>query len=101
MSISILAVDDERFSLENLVQCIRKAISNADVISYRKVQNVKNEMHLDRMDAAFLDINMEDGNGLSLAEWLYKKYRTLKLSLQPDPQSMQLTHFSSMHRVIF
>lgn len=79
MGAVILAADDERLSLENLVQCIQKVLPDATVFSYRKIHKLKDEMHLSMIDAAFLDISMEDGDGLSLAEWLTKRYPDIKI----------------------
>ena len=76
---NILAVDDERIQLENLEEAIKEAIPDAVVTSFRKPKEALNyaielKSKDNRVDLAFLDVEMSVMNGLELARELLDIY---------------------------
>ena len=67
----ILAMDDEKIALDNLVQSIRKCVPDAEIHGFRKVNEVESFLKTSPCDIAFLDINMRGVNGITLAEELH------------------------------
>lgn len=64
----VLAVDDERLALDNLCEAIGKAIEDAELYSYRKVSEARDCIARNRIDIAFLDIQMRETSGIEFAE---------------------------------
>jgi len=70
----ILAVDDERMALEILVDAIKSADKNNEVFAFRSAFQAIDFMNNNEgVNVAFLDINMREMTGISLAEILKKK----------------------------
>ncbi len=63
----ILAVDDEKFALEGLVETIRKEYPLEEVFGFRYAEDALADARKRRFDVAFLDIEMADKNGVWLA----------------------------------
>jgi len=63
----ILAVDDERRALNTLIQAIKSAVSDATVEGFGTVEASLEFAKTNRIDVAFLDINMPEMNGLLFA----------------------------------
>ena len=56
----ILAVDDERIALENLMITLRKAVPNAEIQGFRMGKEALEYASRTPCDIAFLDIEMRD-----------------------------------------
>lgn len=68
----ILAVDDEPGALELLADEIKSAVPGAEVVSFRLPEDVLSYAKDNRSDVAFLDIEMPQMNGVTLAKRLKK-----------------------------
>ena len=70
----IIAVDDERMALENILNEITKATSGEvhEIKGFREASDALAYAEKETCDVAFLDIEMRDMNGLALAERLQK-----------------------------
>ena len=66
----VIAVDDERFALENLVEAIEKASSDARIHRFRYPEDALDFAKENQVDVAFLDVEMVGMNGVELAERL-------------------------------
>ena len=66
----ILAVDDEKIALDNLIQSIRKCVPDADIHGFRKVREAKAFIENNHCDIAFLDINLRGASGITFANEL-------------------------------
>lgn len=64
----ILAVDDEKMSLEALVSAIEEALPNNEIISFRTAQEAFDSYQEKKCDICFLDIKMRGITGIELAE---------------------------------
>ena len=64
----IFAVDDERLALESLIGAIRKCASDAETYGFRKSSEAIECAAEKKPDIAFLDIEMRETNGISLAD---------------------------------
>ena len=69
----ILAVDDERIALENLMITLRKAVPNAEIQGFRMGKEALEYASRTPCDIAFLDIEMRDLKGIDLAAMLKEK----------------------------
>lgn len=67
---NLIAVDDERSALWMLEQAIREAAPRAQLHVFRAAQDALAYAQENRVDAAFLDIAMDEMNGLVLAKRL-------------------------------
>ena len=66
----VIAVDDERYALENLADSIRQASPNAQIHRFRYPEDALAFAKENYMDVAFLDVEMVGMNGVELAEGL-------------------------------
>ena len=66
----ILAVDDEKIALDNLIQSIRKCVPDADIHGFRKARDAQAFVETNHCDIAFLDINLRGANGITFANEL-------------------------------
>ena len=66
----VIAVDDERFALENLVEAIERASSGAQIHRFRYPEDALDFAKGNHVDVAFLDVEMIGMNGVELAERL-------------------------------
>lgn len=66
----VMAVDDERFALENLVEAIGRASSDAQIHRFRYPEDALDFAKENHVDVAFLDVEMIGMNGVELAERL-------------------------------
>ena len=66
----VIAVDDERFALENLVESIKKVSPNAQINRFRYPDEALEFARENDVDVAFLDVEMIGMNGVELAERL-------------------------------
>ena len=66
----VMAVDDERFALENLVEAIGRASSDARIHRFRYPEDALDFAKENHVDVAFLDVEMIGMNGVELAERL-------------------------------
>ena len=71
----IIAVDDEKISLESLVNAIRAIVTEDEVVSFRYPEDALEYVKAHSCDIAFLDISMAGMTGVELAEEL-KKYNS-------------------------
>ena len=69
----VIAVDDERFALENLVESIEQVSSDAQIHRFRYPEEALGFAKGNHVDVAFLDVEMVGMNGVELAERL-KRY---------------------------
>ena len=66
----VIAVDDERFALENLAESIEKASPEAQIHRFRYPEDALDFAKENHVDVAFLDVEMISMNGVELAERL-------------------------------
>jgi len=66
----ILAVDDEKIALDNLIHSILKCVPDADIHGFRKARDAKAFVETHHCDIAFLDINLRGVSGITLANEL-------------------------------
>ena len=66
----VIAVDDERLALENLVEAIAHASADAKIHRFRYPEDALAFAGENRVDVAFLDVEMVGMNGVELAEGL-------------------------------
>ena len=66
----ILAVDDEKIALDNLIQSIRKCVPDADIHGFRKARDAQAFIETNHCDIAFLDINLRGASGITFANEL-------------------------------
>ena len=66
----VIAVDDERFALENLVDSIAQASPDAKIHRFRYPEDALEFAEGNHVDVAFLDVEMIGMNGVELAERL-------------------------------
>ena len=66
----VIAVDDERFALENLAESIEQAAPGAQIHRFRYPEDALNFSKINHVDVAFLDVEMIGMNGVELAERL-------------------------------
>jgi len=71
---NIIAVDDERRALHTLEQAIKTALPDAAITGFIKAQGALEYAKKNRVDIAFLDIQMSEMNGLLLAKHLKEIY---------------------------
>ena len=71
----IIAVDDEKISLESLVSSIRAIVAEDEVVSFRYPEDALEYVKENSCDIAFLDISMAGMTGVELAAEL-KKYNS-------------------------
>ena len=71
----IIAADDETIALEVLVDSIKEAEPNAEVISFKTGKEVLEYLSENTCDICFFDIEMRDMNGIELA-YEAKKYNS-------------------------
>ena len=65
---NIIAVDDEKLSLEALVSAIKENLPNETVNAFRRMTDAEVFAGRNGCDIAFLDIEMRDGDGITLAK---------------------------------
>ena len=66
----IIAVDDERIALSGLKLILNKAVPQADIAAFRQAKEALAYACQTRVDIAFLDVRMQEMNGIFLAERL-------------------------------
>ena len=66
----VIAVDDERYALENLAESIGKASPDARIHRFRYPEDALDFAKENDVDVAFLDVEMVSMNGVELAERL-------------------------------
>lgn len=71
---NIIAVDDERRALNTLVKAVKTARPEADVTGFTSAKEALEFAKENRVDAAFLDVQMAEMNGLFLAKALKDVY---------------------------
>lgn len=67
---NIIAVDDERRALLELVQAIKEVSADAEVTGFPTAQSALDYAREQRIDVAFLDVEMKGMDGLALARAL-------------------------------
>ena len=68
----IIAVDDEKISLDSLTNAIKAIVTGDEVVSYRYPEDALEYAKENTCDIAFLDIEMAGMSGVELAEELKK-----------------------------
>ena len=66
----ILLVDDEKLQLTRLEESVKSVLPTADIVSYTNPVLALNENKQQKIDIAFLDIEMPELNGIQLAKAL-------------------------------
>ena len=66
----ILLVDDEKLQLTRLEESVKSVLPTADIVSYTNPVLALNENKKQKIDIAFLDIEMPGLNGIQLAKSL-------------------------------
>ena len=89
----ILAVDDERIALEGLVKAISEVMPNAELKGFRYPEEAFEYAKSERIDVAFLDIEMSGKSGVELAEKL--------LELNPNMNVIFSTGYGHYRDVAF
>ncbi len=68
---NILAVDDEFYAIENLTDCIKEAMPEAEVTGFRKFSEAMEYIRDNNVDICFLDIELRGGHtGIEIAKAL-------------------------------
>lgn len=67
---NIIAVDDEKFALDTLVDSIKKSVAEARVHGFRNSEEARDFVRENGCEIAFLDIKMRGMTGLELARQL-------------------------------
>lgn len=67
---NIIAVDDERLALENLVSAIQKAVPDCALHAFRRVSEMLDFAEKHPCDVAFIDVEMREMTGVEAAEKL-------------------------------
>ncbi len=68
---NILAVDDEYYAIENLTDCIKEAMPEANVKGFRKFSEVMEHIKKEQVDICFLDVELRGGHtGFEIAKAL-------------------------------
>ncbi|MDR2543758.1 MAG: response regulator, partial [Treponema sp.] len=70
----IIAVDDEQHALKSLQSAIEEALPNCSLSCFNKSKNALEYAKNNRIDVAFLDIEMAGMNGLQIAKSLKEIY---------------------------
>ena len=65
---NIIAVDDEKLSLEALVAAIKDNLPKETINAFRRTTDAEVFVCRNGCDIAFLDIEMRDVNGITLAK---------------------------------
>lgn len=68
----IIAVDDEKIALEGLLEIIQEVVPDAGVKGFRNAKEAGEYASKHHIDVAFLDIEMRDMDGISLAKHIKK-----------------------------
>lgn len=66
----IIAVDDERIALEGLLGAIKKVVPEEEIHDFRSSEEALEYARNNPVDIAFLDIEMREMNGITLAKHL-------------------------------
>ncbi len=75
----VLAVDDERLALMSLTKAIEEAIPKAEIASFRNPKEALSYAKENRVDIAFLDVEMRGTDGLALAKELKEIYAGINI----------------------
>lgn len=67
---NILAVDDERTSLDKLTKLVKKANSDANLFTFDSSLSALAKAREEEIDVAFLDVNMPELSGIELGKYL-------------------------------
>lgn len=67
---NVIVVDDERIILATETKHVKRALPNANVESFKDAESAIEYAEQNKVDIAFLDINMQDITGLELAQKL-------------------------------
>lgn len=76
---NIIAADDEKNALEELVYEIKRAAPDAEVIPFSSAADVLDHTLHNKCDVAFLDIEMPEINGITLAKLMKKNLPELNI----------------------
>jgi len=71
---NVIAVDDEQFALKSIERTLKKALPNANLSCFNNPMDSIEYAKSNRVDVAFLDIEMGGMNGLQLAKALKDVY---------------------------
>ncbi len=69
---NIIAVDDEKIALEGLLGIIHEVVPEAQIRGFRNAMEAREYVTENHVDVAFLDIEMRDMDGISLAKHIKK-----------------------------
>ena len=75
----ILAVDDEKIVLEGLVETIKEVVPNASIHGFNKSTEALQFIKENKIDIAFLDIEMGTLNGIEFAKEIKMIYPTVNI----------------------
>ncbi|MDO4554653.1 MAG: response regulator [Lachnospiraceae bacterium] len=64
----IIAVDDEKLALESVISAIKKVKPEESVTGFRDAQEALHFIEENACDVAFLDIEMREMDGITLAK---------------------------------
>ena len=76
----MIAVDDERLALEGILSAINKVVSEEETHGFRSPDEALQFVREHVVDVAFLDIEMRQMNGITLA----KKLKALYPKINPN-----------------
>jgi DNA-binding NarL/FixJ family response regulator len=92
-ALKILLVDDAVKVLSGLSALLRDIPGVKTIRTASTIEEAENLFRTEAFDAAVLDINLPDGNGLDLLQWVKRYY--------PDTFAIMLSNNSeTMHRAI-
>lgn len=66
----IVLLDDERIALAVLEKSVKKALPDAEIVSFRKSGEIIEYAQNNKIDIAFLDMNLPGITGIEIAEKL-------------------------------
>lgn len=75
----ILLVDDEQLQLLRLEECVKNVLKDAEIFCYNNPVKALEENKDNKIDIAFLDVEMPKISGISLAKSLKEKNPTLNV----------------------
>ena len=98
---NIIVADDERLSVEYIMSLLRRLEPDAQITGFTETDDVLEYMEKNRVDIAFLDIEMGEYNGIELAKRCIALAPCINIIFVTGYRNIRLTRFSFMSADIF